>query len=682
MKLNVLPLRILRPLSSFSFKFFLFFAATAFSGNIVNAQRFSSVVFRKLPQDLQLYPRNAQSEAVIPISGFTETAGYNHISVQVFRNETLQKYLRADIKYDKGIGSFTTEAKIKAELANYHFKVYLCKTNDSTMVVERKNVVSGDVYVLSGQSNSTGFFTETDTSTFSRTFGKITADLNTGPYNAADTLWAFSNQDHYDYGVGTMGLEIQKQLIRQSGVPNCLINAGFHWSSAFAHAQRTESNPADLRNGYGRMLYRLQKGGMAGAVKAYIFRQGETEAYHEGGNWPENFAVLRNNLKKDLPSLGKIYVFQIDVIYFASSVGAEVRDYQRRLPSIYPELRSLATVGTQQFDGLHYGKEGNKQGGLELSRLIARDFYGLKDTANINSPNIRKIFYKTPEKKQVILVFDEGQELVYPEPYKPNGQVTLDMKDFFYFNGESGSVASAKADGNRIILELKAPQQATTMDLMPMYTPENGPYYPLNGPFIKNKLGMRAFTFFKVPIGESLATPELAAEIESTGGGVKLSWKKVNAVAQFVLERKREDEPDYETIATLDSATYIYLDKNTAEAKKINYRLKGVSSASESADYGYAEVKYELVTGVEKDDEAMFTVFPNPARKGEQVTVRMKKPVDGTLSLINVNGQSLSDEHILRSDEAFIRIPENAAGNHIVRLKAGDKIWSKKVHVR
>ena len=680
MKFQFLLLRILSSLRLFKFQWFLLFGITL-SANIALAQRIALVIFSKLPQDSQLYPRNAQSEATVPIAGIVETAGYNYLSVQVLRNNAVQKYLRAELRYDKGAGSFSTETKIKAELANYNFKVYLCKGTDSTLIVERKNVVAGDVYVVSGQSNSTGFFTETDTSHFCRTFGKITADLNTGAYNPADTLWAFSNQHPYSNGVGTMGLEIQKQLIQHSGVPNCLINAGFHWSSAFAHAQRTESNHADLHNGYGRMLYRLQKGGLASSVKAYIFRQGESEAYHEGGNWSGNFDLLRKNLKQDLANLGKIYVFQIDVIYYPSPVGAEVRDYQRRLPDIYPDLRSLATVGTKEFDGLHYGKEGNKQGGLELSRLIARDFYCLKDTANINSPNIKKIFYKTAEKKQVILVFDEGQELMYPEPYKRNAQVTLDMKDFFYFNGESGSVASAKAEGNRITLELRAPQQATTMDLMPMYTPENGPYYPLNGPFIKNTLGMRAFTFFKVPIGESLNAPELAAQLEPSGD-VKLTWEKVPGVSDYVLERKLEGETEYKSIAQLDSATYAYIDKNAAQSKKAYFRLKGVSKLSETADYGYAEIETTIVTGVEKDGDAMFTVFPNPVQKGQQLTVQMKKQVKGTISLLNFNGQALSDEPVSQGSDPSIHIPEHSSGYHFIRLKAGDKIWSKKVLVR
>ncbi|MCF0062447.1 T9SS type A sorting domain-containing protein [Dyadobacter chenwenxiniae] len=672
--------RLLSPLSFCKFQCFFLFGITL-SANIALSQRIAPVYFNKLPQDLQLYPRNAQNEATVPVSGVVETDGYNYISVQILRNNALHEYLRSEVKYAKGLGSFSTEAKIKAELANYHFKIYLCKGTDSTLITERRNVVAGDVYVVSGQSNSTGFFTEKDTSNFCRTFGKITANLNTAAYDPADTLWAFSNQHPSNNGVGTMGLEIQKQLIQHSNVPNCLINAGFHWSSAAAHAQRTESNPADLNNGYGRMLYRLQKGGLASSVKAYIFRQGESEAYHEGGNWSGNFDVLRKNLKQDLANLAKIYVFQIDVIYYPSPVGAEVRDYQRKLPDIYPDLRSLATVGTTEFDGLHYGKEGNRQSGLELSRLIARDFYALKDTVNIDSPNIKKIFYKTPEKKQVILVFDEGQELVYPDPYKPNGQVTLDMKDFFYFNGESGSVASARAEGNRIILELKAPQQALTMDLMPMYTPEDGPYYPLNGPFIKNKLGMRAFTFFKVPIGESLNVPELAAELESNGN-VQLTWKAVPGVSKYVLERKLEGETEYKSIAQPGSATLSYTDKNVAQSGKASFRLKGVSKLSESADYGYAEIETAIITGVEKDQDVMFTVFPNPVQKGQLVTVQMKKPVNGTLSLLNANGQSLSGEPVPQGAVAYIRVPENSAGYYFIKLKAGDQIWLKKVLVR
>ncbi|MCE7066053.1 T9SS type A sorting domain-containing protein [Dyadobacter sp. CY326] len=658
---------------------FLILALTSFQSY---AQRFNSVVFSKLPQDLQLYPRNEQNEAVVPISGILEVAGYDYMSVQVLRNNVLHQYLKSPIQYNsKGIGSFSAEAKIKAELADYSFKVYFRNATDSTLVVERQNVVSGDVYVVSGQSNSTAFFAEPDTSRYCRTFGKITQNLNTDPYNPADTLWAFSNLKMYDNGVGTMGFAIQEQLVQQSGVPNCLINAGFHWSSASGHAQRTESNPADLNNGYGRMLYRLQKAGIAGAVKAYIFRQGETEAYHEGGNWPGNFDLLRKYLKMDLPKLEKIYVFQIDVIYYPSPIGALVRDYQRRLPDIYPDLRSLATVGTKDFDGLHYGRAGYVQNGLEVSRLIARDFYALKNTANIDSPNIKKVYYKDAERKQVVLVFDEGQELIYPEPYQANNNVTLDLKDFIYFNGQSGSVASGKADGNRIILELRAPQNGNTLDLMPMFTPVDGPFYPLDGPFIKNKLGMRAFTFFEVPIGQSLAVPKLTAKLDASGA-VSLSWDQIAGASQYALEKKLSDENAYRTIAMLDSTKLTFTDKDNSKSEKLSFRLRALNRTSESADYSYAEIEMPVITGVEKDEKEMFTVFPNPVQKGQTLTIQMKQPMAGALSLINSSGETIDTKQVSHQKDASMQIPQSAAGYHFIKLQSGDKSWSVKVLVR
>ncbi|KAA0993765.1 T9SS type A sorting domain-containing protein [Dyadobacter aurulentus] len=644
------------------------------------AQRFNSVVFQKLPQDLQLYPRDEKSEATVPISGIVEAAGWNYIAVQITRNNAPFKYLRANLTYQAGVGKFATETKIKAELAGYDFAVYVVKGSDSVLVVTRKDVVSGDVYVLSGQSNSTGFFTEKDTTRFCRTFGKITENLNTSAYNPADTLWAFSNQHEFRNGVGTMGFEIQKQLMQKSGIPNCLINAGFHWSSAFDHAKRNENNPADLNTGYGRMLYRIQKGGLSDAVKAYIFRQGETEAYHEGGNWQGNFDLLRKHLKEDFANLARMYVYQIDIIYFASPVGAEIRDYQRRLPEIYPDVTSLATVGTAEFDGLHYGREGNRQNGFELSRIMLKDFYNAADTSNILSPSLQKVFFKNEEKKQLVLVFDEGQSLVYPEPYRTTSGVTLQMKDFFYLDWESGKVASGKAEGNRVLLELTSPQNAGVINYLPMYVPEGGPYFPFMGPYIKNSKGMRAMTFYNVPIGTALATPALTAEKEGDAK-VKLSWKTLPGANQYVLERKYPDQQTFTSVASLDSAITQFVDQ-PEPADTITYRLKAVGKISESADFAYANIALPIVLGIEKEPGALFSVYPNPAIRNQKVQVKFNKPVSGKLSVINLGGQSILETQVTNEREVSIGLPVFQEGVHVIRLRSGEQEWSKKILVR
>jgi hypothetical protein len=647
-----------------------------------HGQRFYDVRFSKLPQDYQLYPRDNHNESVVPVAGIVEQAGWKYISVVVMRNNALFQYKRADIQYvgnEKGL--FSTEAKIKAELANYDFRVFLCKDGDSTLIVTRSKVVSGDVYILSGQSNSTGFFGEADTSTFCRTFGKITKNLNNDPYDPADTLWAFSNMHSYNNGVGTMGLEIQKQLTEKSGVPNCLINAGYHWSSAYSHSLRTENNPADLTTGYGRMLYRAQKAGVANAVKAYIFRQGETEAYHEGGNWEGNFDVLYKNLKMDFRNLQKLYVFQIDVIYHPSPVGALIRDYQRRLPDIYSDITSIATVGTTGFDGLHYSREGNRQSGFELSRLMLRDFYGATETRNITSPNLKKAFFQSAEKKTLVLVFDEGQELKYPEPYKHQSGAVLEMKNFFYLNGQAGAVMGGKAEGNRIILDLNGSQNASTLHYLPLFVEKTDANYPFRGPYIANTAGMRAFTFFDVPISAALNTTVLDAK--SVGNGqVTLSWKPVAGATGYILERKFGEEADFVAVARVSGSNTNWNDTPGDSPVQIIYRLVAVSDAAESAQPAYAEVAPTLILGTEKDPDAIFSVFPNPAVKGETVTITFVKPETGNMELVNLRGQHITGSSITGSKNTSFTVPRHTSGLHLIHFKSNDRSFTKKLWIR
>ncbi len=644
-------------------------------------QSFDPVRFGKLPQDYQLYPRDAGNNASVPVAGVVDAPDWKYVSVLVSRNGQPYQYRRASVRYGANAkGVFSTEASIKAELANYDFKVFLCKDRDSTLLVTRTRVVSGDVYILSGQSNSTGFFGEADTSMFCRTFGTITGNLNTYPYKQADTLWTLSNMHSYNNGVGSMGFEIQKQLMEKSGIPNCLINAGYHWSSAYSHSLRTENDPTDFTTGYGRMLYRAQKAGVADAVKAYIFRQGESEAYGEGGNWEGHFDVLYKNLKKDFKNLQKLYVFQIDIIYWASLVGPVIRDYQRRLPDIYPDIVSIATVGTSGFDGLHYNREGNKQSGVELSRLMLRDFYASSDTNNIASPALKKAFYNSAEKKSITLVFDQSQQLKYPDPYKhPSGPV-LDLKEFFYLDHQAGAVTAGKAEGNRLILDLKAPQNATTLDYLPPYLEKEGPYYPFTGPYISNVRGMRAFTFLNVPLVTALEGTVLNAQ-SGQNGRVRLSWQPVSGAKGYILERKLGDTGVFTPVARI-TGSFEWNDEPGESDLPIIYRLVAVNDVSESATPAYAEVAPTLVLGSEKDQETLFEIFPNPALRGEEVTVNFARPQTGDISLITLRGQFLLNRKISGSSKSSLIAPKQISGLHLIRFESGGKIFTKKLWIR
>jgi len=147
-----------------------------FSTNSIEAQRFWSTFFDKLPQDYQLYPRNEKNEANVPIAGRIETLGWNYCSVQIFREDKLVGYQRAKLSYTNSVGNFQfSSVVIKAELAEYSFKIFAKNdTGDSAQIVYRQHIVSGDAFVIGGQSNALALVNEDNIpyrNRFARTFG-------------------------------------------------------------------------------------------------------------------------------------------------------------------------------------------------------------------------------------------------------------------------------------------------------------------------------------------------------------------------------------------------------------------------------------------------------------------------------------------------------------------------------
>lgn len=574
------------------FALFLLLISFTFS----HGQRFYATVFDKLPQSYQLYPRNEKNEASVPISGRIEIEGWSYFSLKVFRNKTLIGYQKAPITYKGTIGTFSfLPTTIKAEKAEYDFKIYAVNGKDSLELVVRENIVAGDVYVLTGQSNSTAFFAETRTNEYCRTFGKITGTYNVEEYNPADTLWTLSNQEVYFKNVGALGYEFQKYILDNFGIPTCLVNAGFHWSSTLQHATRTPWNPADLNNGYGRMLYRLQKAGIDKAVKAFIFRQGETEGYGEGSDFGGNFDKLYKNLKLDLPSIKQLYVYQIDIINPAVGEAPKVRETQRALVDKYPDLQVVASIGTKGFDGLHYTPEGYAQNAAELGKLVARDFYNATDNDNIDAPNIRKAYFSKADKSEITLSFPTGQELTWNEKTR-----NLLMKDFFYLDGVAGNVQSGSSNGNKIVLKLNSSSNATKISYLPAHIEPTSPDYPYTGPYITNKKGLRALSFYQVALDTMPASTALTA---TTMGvyKIKLSWKGVPDAINYVLEREEISTGIYQQIAKLDSKVLTFEDSILLHNKQYNYRIKVI--------YPYIESNYANVSA--KTNDLLATPTPS-----------------------------------------------------------------------
>ncbi|MDR6562657.1 MULTISPECIES: T9SS type A sorting domain-containing protein [unclassified Arcicella] len=565
----------------------------------MHSQRVYSVVFNQLPSDSQIYQRNDNKEATVDISGIIEIAGWDYMSVLVSRNSEKFQYKRSIFRYnDKGIGTFSLTPTIKAELADYNFEIYACKGLDSILMVSRKNISAGEVFLINGQSNgaayNVNYFPYSFTNKYCRTFGLPQYGK---AYTEADILWTQS-----DYSVGTWGLELQRLFLEKYKMPSCIINGSVHGTQIDLH-QRNDSNPTNIYSIYGRLLYRAQKAHVDKNFRALFFWQGENDiAENEPENWPTKFDKLFNSWRQDYANLNKYYIFQINSIAYKKYGSGTLRDYQRKIQEKYaPFIESIATVGNNGYDGAHYTNEGYIQFANEIFRRLERDFYGVKFVESVSSPSIKKIFYTTDKKNEIALVFDEDQKMLWKNDTlltnNDGSLVTQYMKNYFLLDNKLGEVVSGKADKNKIILTLKSNSTATKLTYLLPYFPyddtEKRGFF--GGPYLQNNLGVKALTFQDVKIEDKdpdaptkLPNPQLVA-VPVFYNKVNLSWQSILGATKYVLERQEQDKP-IQIIKTLDNTVNSYTDSTLNQNTSYTYRIQALNETI-SSDYAIIAIK-------------------------------------------------------------------------------------------
>jgi hypothetical protein len=463
-------------------KNFLFFITLLTVTNSFG-QRFYNINFDQLPNDYQLYPRDDKNQSVVPITGTIEVAGWSYMSVVVYRNKKLYSYVRNNFTYDNTgkLGTFSLKPIIKAELAEYDFQIYASQAGkDSVLTFERKNVVSGDAYLIYGQSNGRAWEEAYEyKNEYCRTFGY-------GSFQNGYT-WGLSNEgytggfDGEQFIVGEWGIHLQKNILENYGIPTCVINASTSGANIKVLSDRNPTNPADITTHYGRLIYMAQKSGIISNIKGFFYWQAETDAAQVPSLWKPGFEQMYSFWEKDLPAVKKIYTFQIP-LFGAGEYNDEVgvlRDYLRQLGKFYPKITPFAPIGVTGWNGWHFDLAGYKQIANELGVIVGKEFYGEKKT--LICPNIQKIYFSNAKKDEITLAFESGQQMIYPKdtlvPNIGGGFGTYSLKDFFYLNKVWQKVASGRAEGNKIILKLKQPAEIS--DTLIKYLPSVYPFWRL-----------------------------------------------------------------------------------------------------------------------------------------------------------------------------------------------------------
>ena len=562
---------------------------------IVTLPGYSQVVsFSQLPASYQLYPRNDNSVATIPVVGQVLLPGYDRITMLVYRNTTLYQYIRQPIAYSGNVAPFSLSTTIPAELAEFRIQIFAHQSGDSVQVADRRNIVAGDAYIINGQSNASAYSPAYGyQSEYVRTFGVYATNLNYDPYNPADTLWTPCGQTG-STSAGVWGMEIARQITERYGIPVCMLNGAAGGADIGYLSIRNDNNPTDLNTNHGRMLYRVRKAGLTGTIKAYFYRQGENETSGNASGWPANFDQLYQNVRLDYPELGRFYLFQIHLLGGSLEPTAVFRDYQRRAGSLYPLIQSYATVGTTGYDGVHFNVAGHTQTGAEMFRLVARDFYGASDTDQIYSPNIQKAYYRTSSQNEIVVQFEEDQQLVWPSDTTVSDTygtpITHQPAQWFLLNKQGGNVASGSTDGYRLLLTLNGSRSEQKLAyLPPNYPLLDGGGNPLPGyarafpgPFLKNKRGLRAFSFWEIPIGAPLAPLTNLAASSITNVGVLLTWNDHPTEQRYILERKLPSDAVFKRLTELPAGSSSFVDLTALTTGTYQYRLRAVTDASEA----------------------------------------------------------------------------------------------------
>lgn len=275
-------------------------AASYDSRTLTVFARPAGVQITAAPQDRQLYPRDADGGADVTIAGTVTSPDVDTVRLTSSSGGEDQVVEQAG-------SAFSFDRRITAGLHDYDFTLQTVSDGETRTVGHWGDVVSGDVFVIEGQSNAqASAFLESgsnsELSPFLRSYG--TNDFQPD-VSEADREWKYAaGEGLVNQGaVGQWAMRTAHLLSEKNKVPIAIFN-GAHGGAAISFLQRNDRNPDDIATNYGRLRQRLEKSGTLDKITGVLYFQGETESddaqLHVNGfmsllaDWKDDFGGTRN----------------------------------------------------------------------------------------------------------------------------------------------------------------------------------------------------------------------------------------------------------------------------------------------------------------------------------------------------------------------------------------------------
>ena len=371
--------------------------------------------------DYQVFQRDECNQATVNVSGWCQTDSTGVVESQiVLRGDLPQCWAEAG-KVEGG----RWQASIHLQTGGaYTLRFRLRRQPEE--VVEVKEVLVGDLWVLAGQSNMEGVGDLVDVETPHPLVHNYTM-AESWEVAQEPLHWLCCSIDpvHNPNGVipgdeqhaewhrtrnkgAGLGLAFAKAMVEATGVPVGLVPCAHGGTSM----SQWSPDLAYLGGGslYGSMLRRVKAVG--GKVKGVLWYQGESDANpNDAPLFAERFTRLVQSVRTDFgdPNL-PFYTVQIGQFVVAMPEAGElawnqVQDMQRRLAEQIPHTAVVASADLELDDLIHIGTQGLKRLGKRLANIALRELFGRSDIKK--GPRPTGTFVDNPEGTRVRVRFAE-----------------------------------------------------------------------------------------------------------------------------------------------------------------------------------------------------------------------------------------------------------------------------------
>lgn len=357
------------------------------------------------PQDLQLYPRDANGGANVPIAGHVTDPRVRAMRLQVTTGGSTRS-LMAPVRG----GQFAFAPRITAGLHSYDLRLWTVG-DVKRQIAHWTDIVSGDVYVVQGQSNAgSGQFNgyaAGEESAYLRSFGSSTVDHT---LSGADRVWRYASGDViYEAGsVGQWAIRMGRRIVDTYGVPVALFN-GAQGAQRIEFFQRDDAQPDRITTNYGRLLQRLTAAEVVDRVRGVFFFQGEAErddAVRHISGYTSLLADWHTDLGADLQH----YVYQVRTSPCLDGTTIALRDAQRRLGDTH-DVTILSANGLNGHDGCHFAwVDGYQEMGDHTFAVVARDLYG-GPADGVAPPNPASAAFSNAEQTEITVTLRSADPL-------------------------------------------------------------------------------------------------------------------------------------------------------------------------------------------------------------------------------------------------------------------------------